>query len=67
MMGTMLRSYMVLRGYTQATLADELRISRATMSAKCTGKSLFNTKQIRALIRLLQIPLEEVGKVFFSD
>lgn len=61
-----LKAFMSLHGYSQTSLAEAMGLSRTTMSAKLTGKSSFNTKQIRHIIKLLEIPLRDVGYIFYS-
>lgn len=48
-------------------LAKELDISRTSMYNKMTGEAEFNLREIRKLIRVLQLSPKEVIDIFFGD
>jgi transcriptional regulator with XRE-family HTH domain len=51
---------------TQKQLADKLSISSATLSAKLTGKSEFNVREIYKISEVLGISKENIVSYFFG-
>lgn len=51
--------------YTQETLAEELGISRSTMSTRLKGETKFTHPELCQLFRLFRIP-EDVALSFFG-
>ena len=62
-----LMAYMALRGYNQTTLAKALDLSPATICQKLDGDINFSVKQIKRIIKVLRIPMKDVGPIFFED
>lgn len=63
----MLKKIMDKERFTQTDVAVALNVTRTTMSRKMTGKQPFKTIEIYKIIRMLNIPKEQVYDVFFSD
>ena len=63
----MLKSKMVLKGYTQRTLANDMNINKDTLNCKINGRSCFDTDQVTKLCELLDIedPAEKCA-IFLS-
>ena len=53
-------------GYTQEGLAEEIGISKATMSLKLNNKAFFTQPEIEKIRKVLRIPQEETGAYFFT-
>lgn len=53
-------------GLTQAQLAKEIGINKATLSAKLNGKFAFTTDEVLSISKRLNIPVNEMGKYFFT-
>jgi len=52
---------------TQQRLSEELNISIVTLNKKLNGSFNFSWEEMEALIRILDIPKEEVAEYFFAD
>ena len=53
-------------GYTQEGLAEEIGISKVTMSLKLNNKAFFTTLEIEKIRKVLRIACEEIGVYFFT-
>lgn len=53
-------------GLTQEQLANEIGINKATLSAKLNNKFSFNSDEMDAICRVLDISPEEIGSYFFA-
>lgn len=60
-----LKAIMVERGLTQADLAKALNISEQTMNYKINNRREFKASEIQTLIKILQIPSDQVDGIFF--
>lgn len=60
-----LRGEMVAHGYTQLTLADAIGIGYRTLNRKLNSRVPFNEREIMAICKTLEIPLENVAAYFF--
>ncbi len=60
-----LKAIMVEKGYTQADLAKLLNISEQTMNYKINNRREFKASEIQMLIKILEIPSEQVDGIFF--
>lgn len=54
------------RGYTQESLALEVKMSESTMSLKLNNKAFFSQREIRKICDLLDIPMHQIGEYFFA-
>lgn len=50
-----LKAAIIEAGYTQATLAEKLKISQNTLSAKIIGKSVFDIEEATQICEILGI------------
>lgn len=55
------------RNITQADVAIALNITRASMSRKMNGMQPFKIVEIFKIIKILDIPKEEIYDVFFKE
>ncbi len=62
----MLLAKMALNGYTAYKLAEDIKLSRQSMSYKINGKREFNVNEINAISGLLNLTLEERDEIFFD-
>lgn len=53
-------------GYTQERLAEEISMTKTTMSLKLNNKAYFTQPEIEKIRRILNIDAEEVGVYFFA-
>lgn len=53
-------------GYTQEKLAEEIGITKATMSLKLNNKAFFTQPEIEKIRKILRISDEETGIYFFA-
>lgn len=53
-------------GLTHAQLAKEIGINKSTLSAKLNGKFAFSTDEVLSISKRLNIPVNEMGKYFFT-
>ena len=53
-------------GYTQEELAEEIGITKATMSLKLNNKAFFTHPEIEKIRKILRIARDEVGLYFFT-
>lgn len=53
-------------GYTQEELAEEIGITKATMSLKLNNKAFFTQPEIEKIRKILSIARDEVGLYFFT-
>ena len=61
-----LQARMVEKGYTQKTLAKELKKNEGTISAKFNNESDFKTSEMCSICEILEIPLQDIGTYFFT-
>lgn len=61
-----LRLRMVEMDYNQKDLARAAGIVPSTFSLRIRGKQPFNSAQIAAIARVLNIPTSEIGAYFFE-
>ena len=54
------------RGYTQKSLAKEIRRDEGSISAKLNNKSNFTAVEIDSICELLDIDNNEIGTYFFA-
>lgn len=54
-------------GFTQSSLAKQVKISVSTFSEKLNNKYCFSMKEIDAISNALDIPKEEIGVYFFTQ
>lgn len=54
-------------GYTQESLAAEVKISKATMSLKLNNKAYFTQPEIWRMQQILRIDGEEICAYFFTE
>lgn len=54
------------RRMTQSSLADDISISRATLSLKLNNRSAFAQDEIKKICGILNIPNDEIGAYFFD-
>ena len=59
-----LRALMLERGLSQAQIADYLGISATCLNYKINNKREFKASEIHALIELLGIEVEDIGRIF---
>lgn len=62
-----LRAKIVENGYTLYAFADEIGISRQSLSNKIHGKHNFSASEIVKCCETLKIARSEVGDYFFAD
>ncbi len=63
----LLKAAIARAGYTQGKLAKEVGMSENTLSAKMSGTSWFDTKQIDDICKVLNITeSEEKAQIFLS-
>ena len=53
-------------GYTQGQLAKAIGISEFSLSKKLKNKSKFDSAEMLAIGKVLNIPLDEFGEYFFT-
>ena len=53
-------------GYTQEGLAEEIGITKATMSLKLNNKAYFTQPEIEKIREILCIAREDIGLYFFT-
>ena len=53
-------------GFTQEQLAKAIGISKYTLNAKLNNKFKFNSEEMLAIAKVLNIPLDEFGEYFFA-
>jgi len=53
-------------GYTQEELAEEIGITKTTMSLKLNNKACFTQPEIEKIRKVLRIARDEVGLYFFT-
>lgn len=61
------KAYLVRRGYTVQSLADELGIAACSLSYKMNNKREFKPSEIVAIKRILNMTSEERDAIFFAD
>ena len=52
---------------TQNEVARRAGIPPSTLTARMTGRLPFNTREIQALSKVLDIPLDRIGEFFFDE
>lgn len=63
----LLKSVLMKNGITSEQLADRIGVSRATMSYKMNNKRDFTSQEIKAIVRILALEVEEMNAIFFAD
>ena len=53
-------------GFTQAQLAEAIGISKYTLNTKLNNKFKFDSAEMLAIGKVLNIPLDEFGEYFFT-
>lgn len=53
-------------GFTQESLAKQIKINPQTLSWKLNNKSSFTIEEMDKICKLLDISLEEIGVYFFT-
>ena len=53
-------------GFTQASLADAIGISKVTMNAKLNNQYFFTQGEMVAICKVLSIPFKEIPLYFFA-
>ena len=54
-------------GFTQKSLAESIRISNSTLSAKLNNKNAFTVIEMANICRALNISKQEIGEYFFAE
>ncbi len=62
-----LRGKMIEKYGTQADFAKAYGVSNTTLSCKMQNKRPFTTRDILKMVKMLDIPKEEVGVYFFTE
>lgn len=62
-----LRAAMTRKGMTQEQVAEALGVTTATLNYKINNKREFKTSEVKALVDLLEIPKEDIDKIFFAN
>nr|WP_314514804.1 DUF739 family protein [uncultured Peptostreptococcus sp.] len=64
-----LKSVMVLRGFTQTMLAEEVGLSEQRLSAKINSKNgaEFNQGEILKIKKILDLSSDDIINIFFDD
>lgn len=62
-----LRAAMTRKGMTQEQVAEALGVTTATLNYKINNKREFKTSEVKALVDLLEIPKENIDKIFFAN
>ena len=60
-----LRGIIKENGYTEKEMAKKLGMDQATFSRKINSLSLFDTKEIKSMIDILNIDTNSIYNVFF--
>ncbi len=55
------------KGFTQEDIANSLGINKSTISLRLNNQSLFVQDEINKIIKLLEIPGEEIKEYFFEE
>lgn len=55
------------KGFTQEDIANNLGINKSTISLRLNNQSLFVQDEINEIIKLLEIPGEEIKEYFFEE
>ena len=53
-------------GYTQERLAEEICMTKTTMSLKLNNKANFTLPEMEKIRKVLHIDIEEIGVYFFT-
>lgn len=62
----LLKSKMILKGYTLSALAEKLDFSKTTLSQKINGKIKFSQIDIRNISRILELSADEIKEIFLN-
>lgn len=62
-----LKGRMKQKGITQEELALEIGIDKSTLSLKLNNQSLFTQDEINKIVKILEIPAEEIKEYFFTE
>lgn len=61
-----IKAYRAKHGYTQKDVAEKLGISEIAYNRRENGQLDFYVSELRKLIEVLQIPEEDVIRIFFN-
>lgn len=61
-----LKAEIVRKFGSQGRFADVLGVSKVTVNKKLNGKSQLKLDDIEQWAELLEIPVEDIGRIFFS-
>lgn len=61
-----LEKYIKAKGMKKSFLYEKLGISHTAWQRRITGKTPFRVKEVKILCELLDIPTEEMTKIFFG-
>lgn len=62
-----LRGRIKEKGYTQEDIAKKIGIAESTFSLRLNNQSLFIQDEINEIIKILDIPAEEIKPYFFEE
>ena len=62
-----LRGRIKEKGYTQEDIAKKIGIAESTFSLRLNNQSLFIQDEINEIIKILEIPAEEIKPYFFEE
>lgn len=62
-----LKYYIAARGKTLADVETALKIGKATLYRKINGKTEFTLLELRRIIILLGLSVDEIMEIFFAD
>ncbi|WP_289102165.1 helix-turn-helix domain-containing protein [Fusobacterium varium] len=63
----LLKGKIVSKGKNIETICEELEISKSAMYRKLNGSSYFNAKEIKKMIKCLELSNEEMNLIFFNQ
>lgn len=64
---TLLEKRIKSKGYSQASLAENIRMSRTALNLKLNNHSSFTQKEIKAISSALSIPDDDISSYFFKS
>ncbi len=62
-----LKGRMKEKNFTQEDIAKKLGLNKSTISLRLNNQSLFVQDEINKIIKLLDIPSDEIKEYFFTD
>lgn len=62
-----LKGRMKEKGFTQEDIANHINKDKSTLSLKLNNQSLFVQDEIFEIVKLLDIPGEEIKQYFFTE